>query len=80
MKYESEDKAKKTNRKDGANDLPITQGSRTCLDLRKTKWTSAMCKPDTKVIRLIWPITWNNSSPCAAKQTPCTLDLIVNQP
>ena len=28
----------------------------------------------SKVIRLIWPITWNNSSPCAAKQTPCTLE------
>ena len=29
-----------------ANDLPITQGSRTCLDF--TKWTRAMCKPDTR--------------------------------
>ena len=45
-----------------ANDLPITQGSRTCLDLRNGR---GPCVSQTlEVIRLIWPITWNDSSCC----------------
>ena len=56
-----------------ANDLPITQGPRTCLDSGNGRQPCVSQTP--KVIRLIWPITWNDSSccyfaPCFCEHTP----------